>query len=153
MACSVDGTSFLVADDARLHRGYHVVRVAYADRLVSSVLPNAQPLFAEGNRLAGSVAHLCDDALAVVHLGLWRLLQMVRLSAYKNGGRIHAYLCWVDSLPTDSQSLPIRRVEYVEMPQRDNDEYWHHIAAFQQLQFDVWIAIVNQSVEGKSSKD
>ena len=53
MACSLDGASFHLADDARFHRRYHVVCAAVTDCSVSSVLSYAQQVLAERNRLAG----------------------------------------------------------------------------------------------------
>lgn len=41
MACSLDGASFYLADDARLYRRHHVVRAAVTDSAVSSVLSYA----------------------------------------------------------------------------------------------------------------
>ena len=71
MACGMDGPPFHMADDARPHRRHYVVRIADTDSTVQSVLPYAQKVFAEGDRLAGSVAYLPDDAAVFLYLRLW----------------------------------------------------------------------------------
>ena len=108
MACGLDGPPLHMGDDARLYRSYNVVCVAYPDGAVPSFLPYAQQIFVERNRLAGRIAHLRDDAPRLVHLCLWRLLQMVRKPAYKNGRCFYPHPCGTYSPPTDSQPLPLR---------------------------------------------
>lgn len=88
MACCLDGASFYMADDAHLYRRHHVVRAAVTDSAVSSVLSYAQQVLAEGDRLAGRFTHLRHNASVLVHLCLWRSLQVVRKPAYQNGGRL-----------------------------------------------------------------
>ena len=65
MACCLDGASFYMADDARLYRRHHVVRVAVTDCSVSSVLSYAQQVLAERNRLAGRFTHLRHTSLSM----------------------------------------------------------------------------------------